>query len=249
MASSAMTSAILNPKTDGGADQHRPPHGRNLHPDKELPAHTAEKIRKIAKKRLADHDKAAAELAPLLGLGDDLLASQRAACLFQHRGFRQGVEAFERKFLDFEGLTAALPEWRIVYRMVLPTSDSDDNGSSSRGVRGGGHRHVLTRPEYPDIHTLGGWDVNFHYARFVARTLAVIVVGDRDRGQLPPAGAGDGATAPTSQLVHWVRDAEPEDAWWVLFHALLYLQLETMRDRARSAPLRHRILAMIRSSS
>ncbi|KAK6840772.1 hypothetical protein PG995_015982 [Apiospora arundinis] len=240
MVSSAMTSAILNPKTDGGADKHRSPHGRNLHPDKELPAHTVEKIRKIAKKRLADHDKAAAELAPLLGLGDDLLASQRAACLFQHRGFRQGVEAFERKFLDFEGLTAALPEWRIVHRMVLPTSDSDDNGSSSRGARGGGHRHVLTRPEYPDIHTLGGWDVNFHYARFVARTLAVI------GGPQPPAGA---APAPASQLVHWVRDAEPEDAWWVLFHALLYLQLETMRDQARSAPLRHRILAMIRSSS
>ncbi|KAK8099803.1 hypothetical protein PG999_010177 [Apiospora kogelbergensis] len=227
MAGSDRTPATKNLGTDADA-YCRPPHGGILHPDKDLPAHTAEKIRIIAKKRLPDHDKVAAELAPLIGLGKNLLASQRAACLFKHRGFLRGVAAFKSKFLDSEGLNAALPEWRIVYRILLPTAPTSSDSSSSSSLA-----HVLTRPEYPDLRAMGGWDVNFHYGRFVARVLAVI--GD-------PADAG-------SQLVHWVRDAGPEDAWWVLFHALMYLQLETMCDRFRNAPLRRRVMAMIRSSS
>ncbi|KAK8113580.1 hypothetical protein PG984_014106 [Apiospora sp. TS-2023a] len=211
-----------------------------LRPDKDLPEHTADKVRKLAKKRVPDHDKVAAELAPLLGLGNDLLASQRAACLFKHRGFLEGVAAFETKYLDAEGLNAPLPEWRLVYQMLLPTrtwSSSSSSSSSSLPAAAAplekkGVVEVWTRPEYPDLHTLGGWDVNYHYARFVARTLAVI----RDPEEMG------------SQLVHWVRDAKSEDAWWVLFHALLYLQLETMRERVRNAPLRHRIMAMMRSS-
>ncbi|KAK8057983.1 hypothetical protein PG994_008431 [Apiospora phragmitis] len=131
---------------------------------------------------------------------------------------------------DAEGLNAPLPEWRLVHKMVLPTALSSASfSSSSSGVDAA----VWTRPEYPDFKTQGGWDVNFHYARFVARVRAVV----RD----PEAGAG------SQSLVHWVRDAAAEDAWWVLFHALLYLQLETMRERARNAPLGRRLLAMVRS--
>lgn len=217
------TSPSPKPNEVSGRRRSPPRSSGILRPDKDLSEHTAENVRKIAKKRLPDHDKVAAELAPLLGLGSDLLAAQRAACLFKHRGFLEGVAAFEAKYLDAEGLNAPLPEWRLVYQMLLPTI-------SEKGV---GDADVWTRPEYPDLHTLGGWDVNYHYARFVARVLAMV----RDE----PTG---------SQLVHWVRDAaEPADAWWVLFHALLYLQLETMRERTRNAPLRQRIMAMVRSSS
>ncbi|KAK8064296.1 hypothetical protein PG996_008948 [Apiospora saccharicola] len=158
-------------------------------------------------------------------------------------GFLEGVAAFEHKYLDAEGLNAPLPEWRLVCQMLRPTrtwSSSSSSSSSSpptptpttEPLEKKGVVEVWTRPEYPDLHTLGGWDVNYHYARFVARVLAVV----RD-----PSDAG-------SQLVHWVRDAKAEDAWWVLFHALLYLQFETMRERIRNAPLRHRIMAMMRSS-
>ncbi|KAK8034000.1 hypothetical protein PG993_008995 [Apiospora rasikravindrae] len=227
-----MPPATRSSKIDDGGAKNLLPHRSILNPDKDLPDHAAEKVRKIAKKRLPDHDKVAAELAPLLGLGNDLLASQRAACLFKHPGFLQGVEAFERKYLDSEGLNAPLPQWRLVYKMLLPTappSDSEDSEGDDDNAE-----NVWTRPEYPEFQTLGGWDVNYHYARFVARVLAVV----RD-----PAASG-------SQLVHWVRDAAvAEDAWWVLFHALLYLQLEKMRDRAKNASLRERILAFVRSSS
>ncbi|KAK8013098.1 hypothetical protein PG991_010473 [Apiospora marii] len=212
-----------------------PPRSRSnriLRPYKDLPDHTAEKVRRIAKKRLPDHDKVAAELAPLLGLGKGPLATQRAASLFQHRGFRAGVAAFEAKYLDAEGLKAPLPEWRLVWHLLRPTTSTASPPPLEKGVV-----EVWTRPEYPDLHTLGGWDVNYHYARFVARVLATTTTRERD-----PAGAGAGSR---SQLVHWVRDAKPEDAWWALFHALLYLQLETMRDRLRQAPLRHRIMAVM----
>ncbi|KAK7963361.1 hypothetical protein PG988_010335 [Apiospora saccharicola] len=241
-----MIPSTPSPKPDEVSDRRRPPALKNssmLRPDKNLPEHTADKVRKIAKKRLPDHDKVAAELAPLLGLGNDLLASQRAACLFKHRGVLEGVAAFESKYLDAEGLNAPLPEWRLVCQMLLPTrtwSSSSSSSSSSpptptptrEPLEKKGVVEVWTRPEYPDLHTLGGWDVNYHYARFVARTLAVV----RD-----PLEGG-------SQLVHWVRDAKAEDAWWVLFHALLYLQFETMRERIRNAPLRQRIMAMMRPS-
>ncbi|KAK7936151.1 hypothetical protein PG985_001646 [Apiospora marii] len=221
MASSDRTmtpSTSSGPKSDEVSDRRRsaPPRSRSnkiLRPNKELPDHTAEKVRKLAKKRLPDHDKVAAELAPLLGLGKGLLATQRAASLFQHRGFRAGVAAFEAKYLDTEGLKAPLPEWRLVWHLLRPT--------------------------YPDLHTLGGWDVNYHYARFVARVLATTTTRER---RDPASGAGAGSR---SQLIHWVRDAAPEDAWWALFHALLYLQLETMRDRFRQAPLRHRIMTVM----
>ncbi|KAK8065061.1 hypothetical protein PG997_011808 [Apiospora hydei] len=223
-----------SPKTsgDGSSKPRRPSHRKRiLHPDKSLPDHTADRVRRIAKKRFPDHDKAAAELAPLFGLGGDLLAGQRAACLFKHPGFLQGVEAFERKYLDAEGWDAALPQWRLVYKMLLPTAPTSDSEDSE--YDDGADNNVWTRPEYPDFKSLGGWDVNYHYARFVARVLAVV----RD-----PAGADSG-----SQLVHWVRDAAAaEDAWWVLFHALLYLQLETIRDRAKSASLWDKVRAFVR---
>ncbi|KAK7968019.1 uncharacterized protein PG986_002296 [Apiospora aurea] len=233
-----------SPKTgrDGPSKARRPSHRRSiLQPDKSLPDHAADRVRRIAKKRLPDHDKAAAELAPLFGLGDDLLADQRAACLFKHPGLLQAVEAFERKFLDAEGWDAALPQWRLVYKMLLPTAPPTSDSEDSEYDDDAGD-DVWTRPEYPDFKSLGGWDVNYHYARFVARVLAV--VRERD-----PAGAGVGGSQSQSQsqLVHWVRDAAAaEDAWWALFHALLYLQLETMRDRAKSASLWDKVRAFVR---
>lgn len=230
MASSGrMVPSTPSPKPDEASGRRRSPTLKStiLRPDMGLPDHTAEKVRRIAKKRLPDHDQVAAELAPLLGLGRGLLPTQRAAWLFAHRGFREGVAAFAAQYLDAAGLGAPRPEWRLVWQLLRPTTSTASPPPLERGVA-----EVWARPAYPDLHALGGWDVNYHYARFVARVLATV----RD-----PAGAG-------SQLVHWLRDAEPEAAWWVLFHALLYLQLEMMRDRFRSAPLRHKIMAVLRSS-
>ncbi|XDG08706.1 hypothetical protein ABKA04_008321 [Annulohypoxylon sp. FPYF3050] len=42
-------------------------------------------------------------------------------------------------------------------------------------------------------------------------------------------------------LAGWLKDVELCTAMFVLFHALMYLQLETMRDYKKEAPMKHRI--------
>ncbi|KAL7620669.1 hypothetical protein AAE478_009664 [Parahypoxylon ruwenzoriense] len=70
-----------------------------------------------------------------------------------------------------------------------------------------------------------GWDVNHHYARFILRCFHEIKQPSQGR----------------KHLVYWLKEATLCDASWVLFHALLFLQLEAMRDYRKHAPARDRI--------
>ncbi|KAI0895603.1 hypothetical protein F4806DRAFT_497171 [Annulohypoxylon nitens] len=48
-------------------------------------------------------------------------------------------------------------------------------------------------------------------------------------------------------LAGWLKDVELCTAMFVLFHALMYLQLETMRDYKKGAPMTHRIKGLFES--
>jgi hypothetical protein len=90
-------------------------------------------------------------------------------------------------------------------------------------------RHVTdpewTKVDYPDPDVYFTWDVNYHYAKFLTRVMSSLR-----------------APHNSSLLLFWVRDAEIEIGFWVLFHTLMYLQLERMRENERSAPWKSRFL-------
>ncbi|KAI5917243.1 hypothetical protein F4810DRAFT_705041 [Camillea tinctor] len=69
-----------------------------------------------------------------------------------------------------------------------------------------------------------GWTASQFYARFLILTMHAI--------RNP---------AKSTQLLHWMRDADLEDGYWVLFHALMYLQLETMQLNRECAPFSDRV--------
>ncbi|KAI1091817.1 hypothetical protein F5B19DRAFT_249708 [Rostrohypoxylon terebratum] len=66
------------------------------------------------------------------------------------------------------------------------------------------------------------WTAEHHYTRFALR-------------------AWHGIKESKLALAGWLKDVELCTAMFVLFHALMYLQLETMRDYKREAPMKHRI--------
>ncbi|KAI1484648.1 hypothetical protein F5X96DRAFT_425603 [Biscogniauxia mediterranea] len=68
------------------------------------------------------------------------------------------------------------------------------------------------------------WGAGHYYARFLILTMHAI----RNPSK-------------STQLLHWMRDADLEDAYWVLFHALMYLQLETMQLNRECAPFSDRV--------
>ncbi|KAI1500267.1 hypothetical protein F5X99DRAFT_429910 [Biscogniauxia marginata] len=68
------------------------------------------------------------------------------------------------------------------------------------------------------------WGANHYYARFLILTMHAIRNPDK-----------------STQLLYWMRDADLEDGYWVLFHALMYLQLETMQLNREHAPFSDRV--------
>ncbi|KAI0021196.1 hypothetical protein F4780DRAFT_790653 [Xylariomycetidae sp. FL0641] len=69
--------------------------------------------------------------------------------------------------------------------------------------------------------TADGGDVHHHYARFLVRARANV-------------------WAEATQMLGWLREADRlarDDAYWVLFHALVFLQLRMMEANRHRAPL------------
>ncbi|KAI2468704.1 hypothetical protein F4781DRAFT_397103 [Annulohypoxylon bovei var. microspora] len=67
-----------------------------------------------------------------------------------------------------------------------------------------------------------GWTVNHFYARFILRTFHEIKENKLS-------------------LAYWLKETSVCEAIWVLTHALMYIQLETMRDYKKYAPIKDRI--------
>ncbi|KAH9903817.1 hypothetical protein F4778DRAFT_781196 [Xylariomycetidae sp. FL2044] len=68
------------------------------------------------------------------------------------------------------------------------------------------------------------WEERHFYAHFMIRAMEAI--------QNPKS---------HTRLLHWIRETELVRGYWVLFHAVMFLQLEAMRDHRRHAPIKDRI--------
>ncbi|KAI1384074.1 uncharacterized protein F4822DRAFT_418549 [Hypoxylon trugodes] len=91
------------------------------------------------------------------------------------------------------------------------------------------HHLIHDHPDHKEWHygsnAEKGWTVNCYYARFVTHAIYGL----------------NQTTKNTKQLAFWVRDAPLCHQIWVLMHALMYLQLVTMRDSKKNAPVKDRI--------
>ncbi|KAI4870231.1 hypothetical protein F4820DRAFT_404368 [Hypoxylon rubiginosum] len=185
----------------------------NLEPSDATAAAARQKVYELYKRKVPNFDAASGDLAPVFGLGDssDDLLARQRA---------QGLfthPAFVDAYVEFAEAYLAgrwdLPagEWAAVHKLF----------------------HVHRRnPEWsrPDAcPSREGWDVNHFYARFVIRAQHGITQ--------KPSEVGGGA----KHMAWWLQGATACDACFVLLHALLYLQLETMRDYRKHAPAKDRI--------
>lgn len=192
------------------ARSHKKGH-RVLQPNKESPAETENQVRTIVKSKYSDYDKVAVALAPIFGLGSDLIAGQRAQGLFKHRPFLEAFSDFADVCLEGRW-DVPVASWAEVMKAVPSGRGTSKELSDWLKLRlKGQHR-----------------DVNDHYACFLVRAMHDI--------RHP--------TTPT-QLVYWIKEADMEDGYWVLFHALMYLQLEAMREYRCRAPIKDRINHML----
>ncbi|KAI0178576.1 hypothetical protein GGR52DRAFT_532664 [Hypoxylon sp. FL1284] len=87
------------------------------------------------------------------------------------------------------------------------------------------HRH-RKGPSWSDADAVldrAAWNVDHYYARFVIRCLDAILQEQEQNS------------------ASWLQEATVCDGCFVLLHALMYLQLETMRDYKKHAPAKDRI--------
>ncbi|KAK7740625.1 hypothetical protein SLS62_011066 [Diatrype stigma] len=197
-----------NPMTP--ARSHKKGH-RVLKPNKQSPAKTENQVRDIVKSKYPDYDKVAVALAPIFGLGSDLIAGQRAQGLFKHRPFLEAFAEFADVLLEGRW-DVPVASWVEVIKAVPSREGTSKESTDWSSLKlKGQHR-----------------DVNDHYACFLARAMHDIRHPTK-----------------STQLVYWIKEADVEDGYWVLFHALMYLQLEAMREYRRRAPIKDRINHML----
>ncbi|KAI0474118.1 hypothetical protein GGR56DRAFT_696877 [Xylariaceae sp. FL0804] len=202
-------------------------------PRKADPEGAEQHVRAVFRCRPNNLDLAAAELAPLYGLGAgasaDPLARMYAAALFSSPALGDPLGEFLMDYLQGRwGMPVA--KWPATLALVLASSSSSSSLFSS--PEGEGEGTATT-------------DADRHYARFILAVEAAI------NGDDAPGVAGTGRPASHQQHQHlrWLRGAPREDVAWVLFHALMYLQLDCMQWNRRHAPLgdftRHYVTKMV----
>ncbi|KAI1761759.1 hypothetical protein GGR53DRAFT_533220 [Hypoxylon sp. FL1150] len=173
-----------------------------VEPSDESAEKAKRQVYEIYKKKHPHFDAAAGELAPIFGLGDDLLAVQRAQGLFKHPAFADAYVEFAEAYLEGRW-DRPVGEWSAVHKLVHDHKKDPDWRRSDDLAR-------------------AGWNVNHFYARFVLRLL-------------------DGIRENTVHMTWWLEDASVCDAAFVVSFALMYVQLETMRDNRKHAPAKDRI--------
>ncbi|KAI1401457.1 hypothetical protein F4819DRAFT_508483 [Hypoxylon fuscum] len=182
-----------------------PKNTQRVNPSKDKPEEAKNQVYQIYKKKLPNFEHASGELAPIFGLGNDLIAKQRAQSLFKHPSVLDAYAEFTESYLEGRW-DLAVGDWEPVHSLF---HDGNRNADWGKDV-------------CPDR---AGWSVNHYYARFIIRSLY-------------------GIRQPRKHITHmvfWLKEANLCNACWVLMHALMYLQLETMRDYKKHAPAKDRI--------
>ncbi|KAK6949594.1 hypothetical protein Daesc_009677 [Daldinia eschscholtzii] len=134
---------------------------RVLHPWMDEPEEIKNEVRLVYKQKLPHLDAVAAELAPLLGLGDTLLGRQRMQNLFTHPALLDSFVEFSETYLDGRwGLPVG--EWATVHKLSHTHAKDGEWGLKAPPAR-------------------EDWNVNHFYTRFILRTLARL----RDPAEAP----------------------------------------------------------------
>ena len=218
---------MSQPNTDSSITRESEPRTRSrkktsspLKPDKDAPEEAEKKVRSIIKLKYPDYDKAAAALAPVFGLGSDLLAGQRAQGLFRYKPFFQPFAEFADSCLEGRW-DVPVASWDIVLQILRARENED----------GAGKARVVSSPDPDPVPDKSQWTVNEHYAHFIRQVMQAI------RSPIV-----------SKSMVYWIAAASTEDAYWVLFHGLMYLHLDAMRENRRHAPIKDRINYMLKRS-
>ncbi|KAI0106753.1 hypothetical protein F4814DRAFT_69331 [Daldinia grandis] len=125
---------------------------RVLLPWMDDPEEIKNEVRLVYKQKLPHLDVVAGELAPLLGLGDGLIAKQRMQNLFTHPVLLDAFVEFAETYLEGDW-DLPVGEWVAVHKIAHAHANDASWG-------------LDTPPSRED------WDVNHFYARFILRTLA-----------------------------------------------------------------------------
>ncbi|KAI1806538.1 hypothetical protein F4811DRAFT_134059 [Daldinia bambusicola] len=134
---------------------------RVLRPWMDEPEEIKNEVRLLYKKKLPHLDAVAAELAPLLGLGDTLLGRQRMQNLFTHPALLDSFAEFAETYMEGRW-DLPVGEWEAVHKLAHTHAK-------------GGEWELDEPPARKD------WNVNHFYTRFVLRTLARL----RDPAEAP----------------------------------------------------------------
>ncbi|KAI1735390.1 hypothetical protein F4680DRAFT_470120 [Xylaria scruposa] len=194
-------------------------------PVKDAPAEAEKFVRSIFEQKLNNLNLVAAELAPLFGFGPgsnhDVVAQSRTQALFMSPVMQDTFGEFATLYLNGDwslpvaswDSTITLTKNKIAEKAwiewSLPITRWDSTDATKKQAR---ERAWIAIPDRANVDEF--------YARFLVRTLQRLRCPEKP------------------DMLDWLRRANVEDACWVLFHALMYLQLETMHFNKTHAPFR-----------
>jgi len=239
-----------------------------LKPAKNSPAHAEQFVRGLVKQKPRNLNIAAAELAPLffgLARNDEVvLPRMRAQALFKSPELMQPFAEFIAGYMPNTNVSASasanngVGASAGVYGWGLPVAKWTTTMALVRKRRSDLVLVGITHPSFPTPTTSIGIgnvnanaDADEYYARFILDMLFRLkntkrwsdsfLGGEQEQEQEQGKGKGKGL-----HLLKWLRDTRDEDdVCWVLFHALLFLQLETMRSNKAEATLKDRAMYLV----
>ncbi|KAI0409873.1 hypothetical protein F4802DRAFT_611585 [Xylaria palmicola] len=189
------------------------PGTRLFNPVKYAPAEAEKWVRSIAKEKPINNDLVGAELAPLFGFGPD--SNRDPLVRLRTQAVFQSPEIF-----------APLHDFMMNYtqsKYDLPVGDWVGTLALVYAHR---HDQRWTSPICPFAK---GSCPDKHYARFLILMLKTLNL---------PAQRGN-------RMLNWLRDAlregRDDDVCWVLFHALMFLQLKAMAINKENTSFKDRV--------
>ncbi|KAI0550702.1 hypothetical protein F4679DRAFT_583371 [Xylaria curta] len=195
-------------------------------PVKDDPAEAEKLVRSIFEQKLNNLDLVAAELTPLFGFGPgsnhDVIARSRSQALFVSQIMQDTFGEFAALYLhgdwslpvaNWDSTITLTKKLRAEKAWIEWSVPITRWDSTNDTEKKARDRAWIAIPE----------NVDEFYARFLIRTL------QRLRSPEKP------------DMLDWLRRANNEDACWVLFHALMYLQLEAMHFNKTHAAFRNSI--------
>ncbi|KAI0182863.1 hypothetical protein EV127DRAFT_414735 [Xylaria flabelliformis] len=196
-------------------------------PIKDNPAGAEKFVRSIFEQKLHNLSLVAAELTPLFGFGPgsnhDVNARSRSQALFVSPVMQDPFGEFATLYLNGDW-SLPIASWHPTITLTtkqvaekawvewsLPITPRNSTNATEKQAK---QKAWITIPDRANVDEF--------YARFLIRALQRLRCPEKP-----------------DNMLDWLRRANDEDACWVLFHALMYLQLEVMHFNKTHAPFRN----------